>query len=371
MRASVVLGALFIAVCVGTLVGGCYQPTFQEGLRCSESGQCPAGQSCDRDGRCRSNVNGDRDAEPADGPRDGAAADTPPGPDAGRDAAVDAMRPDAPPPPPDAPPPPPDAPPPPPDAAIDRDRDDDGVDDSADNCPDDRNADQHDEDGDRVGDACDNCPHVSNANQADQLDAGDGVGDVCDPNPSRGGDAIALFEPFATLDSARWLFDGATAHIEGDRLIVTGGAGGAEVATRSAFTTQSAVSRIAVRSGSSGNRFFVLQMDMSTSGPLTSHICEDRTDGGSATLRLIGLGAGGPIFLREVNSFTVQPGLAVVAEVRRQPDQAASLTCEMSSGATTRTASGSDPGSASRGRVGIRAGAAELAVDYVVVFTRP
>ncbi len=47
-----------------------------------------------------------------------------------------------------------------------------------DNCPDDANMDQEDEDEDGWGDVCDNCPDDANADQAD-LDT-DGTGDVCD-----------------------------------------------------------------------------------------------------------------------------------------------------------------------------------------------
>lgn len=61
------------------------------------------------------------------------------------------------------------------------DRDEDGVVDSKDNCPDTPNTDQTDSDGDGRGDACDNCPNQANANQADR--DGDGVGDVCDNCP--------------------------------------------------------------------------------------------------------------------------------------------------------------------------------------------
>lgn len=58
------------------------------------------------------------------------------------------------------------------------DRDDDGVPDGSDNCPDTPNPGQADGDGDGVGDACDNCPTVANPNQSD-ID-GDGDGDACD-----------------------------------------------------------------------------------------------------------------------------------------------------------------------------------------------
>ena len=58
------------------------------------------------------------------------------------------------------------------------DADDDGVVDSADNCPTVFNPDQADRDGDRVGDACDNCVDVVNPAQTDAN--GNGIGDLCD-----------------------------------------------------------------------------------------------------------------------------------------------------------------------------------------------
>lgn len=56
------------------------------------------------------------------------------------------------------------------------DRDEDGVTDSRDNCPDVANADQLDGDGDRRGDACDQCPTKRNKGDRDQ----DGLDDACD-----------------------------------------------------------------------------------------------------------------------------------------------------------------------------------------------
>ncbi|MFQ6092289.1 MAG: hypothetical protein ACE5OR_06345, partial [bacterium] len=61
------------------------------------------------------------------------------------------------------------------------DRDNDGIPDIEDNCPDDPNPDQADRDGDGVGDVCDNCSDVSNPDQADEDN--DGVGDFCDNCP--------------------------------------------------------------------------------------------------------------------------------------------------------------------------------------------
>jgi thrombospondin type 3 repeat protein len=78
-------------------------------------------------------------------------------------------------------------------AQFARDRDGDGVPDSADNCPDTPNADQRDTDHDGQGDACDpdddndqvadqndNCPTTANPDQRDT--DGDGQGDACDPD---------------------------------------------------------------------------------------------------------------------------------------------------------------------------------------------
>ncbi len=58
------------------------------------------------------------------------------------------------------------------------DYDDDGVEDSYDNCPRVHNSEQFDSDGDGIGDLCDNCRGTNNLNQMD-LD-GDGLGDLCD-----------------------------------------------------------------------------------------------------------------------------------------------------------------------------------------------
>lgn len=67
-----------------------------------------------------------------------------------------------------------------PDSCLDGD--DDGICDTADNCPTVYNPSQADGDGDGVGDACDNCVNVPNPTQLDS--DGDGVGDVCDNCPT-------------------------------------------------------------------------------------------------------------------------------------------------------------------------------------------
>jgi hypothetical protein len=61
------------------------------------------------------------------------------------------------------------------------DGDEDGVINSADNCPFTPNPGQEDLDGDGWGNVCDNCPFAENPDQVD-LD-NDGLGDPCDPDP--------------------------------------------------------------------------------------------------------------------------------------------------------------------------------------------
>jgi len=64
---------------------------------------------------------------------------------------------------------------------YDGDRDEDGIVNSVDNCPDDYNPNQEDIDSDGVGDACDNCPTVANPNQEDtRPPGGNNCGDACD-----------------------------------------------------------------------------------------------------------------------------------------------------------------------------------------------
>jgi hypothetical protein len=58
------------------------------------------------------------------------------------------------------------------------DYDDDGIEDSSDNCLRVANPYQQDRDGDGLGDLCDNCLNVWNKSQQDR--DGDGLGDLCD-----------------------------------------------------------------------------------------------------------------------------------------------------------------------------------------------
>ncbi len=68
---------------------------------------------------------------------------------------------------------------------CDNDDDNDGVNDTEDNCPLTYNPDQNDTDSDGFGDVCDNCPLTPNPDQADNDN--DYIGDVCDNDDDNDG----------------------------------------------------------------------------------------------------------------------------------------------------------------------------------------
>lgn len=95
------------------------------------------------------------------------------------------------------------------------DADNDGIDDSVDNCGSVSNPDQTDSDGDRIGDACDNCPNSFNPAQSDGN--GNGQGDMCDNgtpvpfaatqvtlNASASGKSNGRIRLKGTLDISAW-----------------------------------------------------------------------------------------------------------------------------------------------------------------------
>lgn len=79
------------------------------------------------------------------------------------------------------------------DVSAGGDRDNDGVADNVDNCPDLPNPTQDNEDGDAFGDACDGCPPIADDTQSDADH--DGVDDACDPDPGMA-NHLVLFEGF-------------------------------------------------------------------------------------------------------------------------------------------------------------------------------
>ncbi len=104
------------------------------------------------------------------------------------------------------------------DADPNADREQDGVRDLDDNCPDIANADQADEDSDHVGDACDPCPPLPDNEDND----GDGVGDACDPNPATAGDKLVAFEGFDGPLPPAWTSSGTFMAANGDGVLIAG-----------------------------------------------------------------------------------------------------------------------------------------------------
>ena len=82
-----------------------------------------------------------------------------------------------------------------------QDSDQDGIIDSADNCPNTANNNQLDTDNDGIGDVCDNCPSIANANQLDTNN--NGIGDACENATSgtnTGGVGIGTTDPKSQLE---------------------------------------------------------------------------------------------------------------------------------------------------------------------------
>lgn len=170
----------FVSSALMAGVAGCFSPSFPTGAVCAPPGsssRCPTGLQCvAHDGIETCEIDGG-----------GAMPDAP---EAEPDAVVE----------------------------VDTDRDDDGIENSDDNCPDLASADQADEDGDHVGDICDLCPAFANNTDGD----GDGLGDACDPNPTTAGDKLVAFVGFSKPLPAGWTKAGTFVIDDGDGVLSAG-----------------------------------------------------------------------------------------------------------------------------------------------------
>jgi len=301
------------------LVGACYSATPSEGVPCGTGSACPAGQTCDVDGLCKSH----------------------PG---GADAAIDVSVMN--------------------DASIDGsslvDTDNDGVADSADNCPTVANAEQYDEDTDGVGDACDSCPHVANPDQSADADA-DGVGDACDPRPGMI-DHIVLFEGFnAPLSGwtvpSGWSVSGGvltgvepagSAELAYDNTPITG-----DLAIATHLTVTAATGTTTAPNGS-------IDLHGNTTGP-DFYRCGIVTSPRVEVTRYVGA-------TQTVLGQTALPSQAWTDSDLFYSDIAGAMTCTAThSGATTSTPAASDTTLAGN-LVGVRVREATVTYRYLVVF---
>lgn len=121
---------------------------------------------------------------------------------------------------------------------VDTDRDDDGIPDAIDNCPDSASLNQADEDADKVGDICDLCPPFTNNTDGD----GDGVGDACDPRPTLAGDKLIAFEGFTEALPANWTSTGTFSTSNGDGVLAA-----ADVATSMLSVPSPPAARVEIR----------------------------------------------------------------------------------------------------------------------------
>jgi hypothetical protein len=121
---------------------------------------------------------------------------------------------------------------------VDNDRDDDGISNASDNCPDLASLDQSDEDGDGVGNLCDLCPPFPNNTDGD----GDGIGDACDPRPTVAGDKLVAFEGFTAPLPAGWTTAGTFTTNNGDGELRAG-----DVATAMLSMPSPPVGRVEIR----------------------------------------------------------------------------------------------------------------------------
>ncbi|MGN6107836.1 MAG: thrombospondin type 3 repeat-containing protein [Kofleriaceae bacterium] len=246
------------------------------------------------------------------------------------------------------------------------DDDGDGVPNEEDNCRDVANEDQHDEDGDGIGDLCDNCPHVANADQANVREGAqrDAVGDACDPNPTTGGDEIALFLPFHRSPSSAIVEGPWTPSGDAFRLaqpeaaaVIANQAGDAltiQIAGRQ--TAQTSESWVVVTGGETGSRFHTCgYLSVAPANgqpgmyfnPLIEHYDGAAWDFLDADL------ASGPVS----GAFVIRMFVDSVADRIRCEVNAAAL--EVGNVSTL-----------APGRFGLRADGAALEIDYLIAFRR-
>ena len=216
------------------------------------------------------------------------------------------------------------------DVSSGADRDNDGVPDALDNCPDLANPDQGDEDSDGVGDACDPCPVVSHETAQDP-DA-DGLTDTCDPHMAMQ-DHLLLFEGFHHGVPAGWTISGGTVATSGDSIVITPDSGMTALLTMpftatTAITVSAGVSPLALPAGTASSEGGVVAGSDGT-GLL---VCELDDSAGTQTLKAQDT----PLNTHATKPWTFQ--IQVPYTLSATWDLTNAMTCSVSAGGTSTNA---------------------------------
>jgi hypothetical protein len=239
------------------------------------------------------------------------------------------------------------------------DRDNDGVPNESDNCPDTANADQRNHDQDAKGDACDLCPHLASNTDPD-ADA-DGVGDDCDPRD--GADTRLLWVGF--YDEAditgwsvggSWTFDGQTAH-QTDTTTTTFLS---PPLTYTKAEVQAGVVVDVVSSASNHGFGVATGMTGSTLNPTQAYFCFLLSNNSGVLYRESRDGVVAP-----TGSSTDWPVTISGSTLKLDLDVDGSVNCHAKSSAADKMITG--PLGATTGRVGLFSQAAEVRYDYLFV----
>ncbi|HTJ40983.1 MAG TPA: thrombospondin type 3 repeat-containing protein [Kofleriaceae bacterium] len=271
------------------------------------------------------------------------------------------------------------------------DKDNDGVPDAKDNCPNVANPLQRDHDADGLGDICDNCPHLANPIQEDNDE--DTVGDLCDPHPAISGDRIAMFDGF--YDDGAGLPSGWTAGIgttqswqraggwlqqtAGDpveRLVTWGGSSGFSnqaidirvridevppaTSTTNGVRTAGAVLDFA---GGVGSRYFLCVLRDDVASTTTTEASIYRFGGGVFTQ-----GDHQPYGMELAAGTTYAMTLVLGEDAQQVPPDGVAF-CKTSSPGGTLTLNQTEPLAAiETGPAGLRTNGVKASFDYVVVY---
>jgi hypothetical protein len=214
-----------------------------------------------------------------------------------------------------------DAPPPP------GDRDDDGIADAVDDCPDVANPTQDDEDGDGLGDVCDRCPVGPDA--ADPDGDADGVGDLCDPNPSVAGERFVLFEGFNAGVPAGWAVRGNWTVGGGEAAIMVGvdeiAFLAAPVVLDSSFTAVAAVVPLAVHGANNPRAFGVVAPFSPALGNGVGCLLESDKDQTNRDLGIVDLALGS---VKASKTIAWQTGVQYVTVLARNDKQTTCISVD-------------------------------------------